>query len=586
MKYFRWVSWTVVAACAFSFSQNNPAPLVNQLVPPSIRPGSGNFDLTVRGANFINGSVLYWNGFPRKTRFISADQLTAAISAEDVSRTTTASVSVANPAPGGGISTANYFSVQSPSPSIAIAPVRRPLEGGVPAVGDFDGDGKLDLVIANGCTDYSCDATLDFYAGKGDGTFATPIRTIIGPYSGNILMSVYVADFNADGKADLALSAFDGYGDDPVGGFVLLSNGDGTFSQSGTYQDNVVAVGDINGDGLPDLVSSGFAPIVISPEILVWLAKPDGTFTETQDFPYVGASGVALADFNGDGRLDMAIASSYSSYNYPWVSVAIGRGDGTFQDPVSYETPNSVYNVIAADVNGDGKLDLVTDGGCVLLGNGDGSFSPSACTASPQGSMILGDFNTDGKLDLAILGGSPPSINVFLGNGDGTFASSLLYQPPTPAVYQDQWNTLLTFSSADFENIGRPGFAVSGTPIAAVYAQTIASVTPTRLDFGDQLLFRTSPPQTTTLHNIENVPIRISEITIRGVNPGMFHQRSNCPPMLPGLGSCQIQTVFRPTSNGNKTAYLVVRYGGPNGPQVVPLSGNGTNPRHTFGRQQ
>ncbi len=134
------------------FGQNNPAPSVIQLVPVSAKPGSGGFTLTVYGANFVTGSVLNWNGTPRATQVTSSDQLTATINAQDVSKAGTASVTVVNPAPGGGASNVAYFPVQLPSATIAVAPGLQALEPGLVAVGDFNGDGKLDLVIGHAAT--------------------------------------------------------------------------------------------------------------------------------------------------------------------------------------------------------------------------------------------------------------------------------------------------------------------------------------------------------------------------------------------------------------------------------------------------
>src|SRR5580698_2453538 len=112
------------------FGQNNPAPSVIQLVPVSAKPGSGGFTLTVYGANFVTGSVLNWNGSPRVTQVVSSDQLTATISAQDISKATTASVAVVNPAPGGGASNVAYFPVQLPSATIALEPDVQRLEAG------------------------------------------------------------------------------------------------------------------------------------------------------------------------------------------------------------------------------------------------------------------------------------------------------------------------------------------------------------------------------------------------------------------------------------------------------------------------
>ncbi|MGB7584396.1 MAG: IPT/TIG domain-containing protein, partial [Terriglobales bacterium] len=108
-----------------------------QLVPVSAKPGRSGFTLTVYGANFVAGSVLKWNGSPRATQVMSSDQLTATINAQDVSKASTASVTVVNPAPGGGVSNVAYFSVQSASTTIALAPDPQILKPGLVAVADF-----------------------------------------------------------------------------------------------------------------------------------------------------------------------------------------------------------------------------------------------------------------------------------------------------------------------------------------------------------------------------------------------------------------------------------------------------------------
>jgi hypothetical protein len=122
---------------------------------------------------------------------------------------------------------------------------------------------------------------------------------------------------------------------------------------------------------------------------------------------------LAVGDFNGDGKLDLAIANGE-------IEVLLGNGDGTFQSPKIYPTTYQALSVSIADVNGDGKLDIITDGMDVLLGNGDGTFTKgSSVLVINSGNLIsnpfIGDFNGDGKLDVAI------GFWLLLGNGDGTF---------------------------------------------------------------------------------------------------------------------------------------------------------------------
>jgi hypothetical protein len=131
------------------------------------------------------------------------------------------------------------------------------------------------------------------------------------------------------------------------------------------------------------------------------------------------------------------------------------------------------------------------------------------------------------------------------------------------------------FSPADFRNDGRADFAVSGSPTAEVYLQTVASVTPTTLAFGNEQLFRTSPPQTVTLHNIKTSSLGITAIKVKGIDADAFSQTNNCGTSLPGGGSCQIQVTFTPRTSGNNSANLLVDYQGIGRQQTVPLSGTG-----------
>lgn len=267
--------------------------------------------------------------------------------------------------------------------------------------GDFNHDGRLDVVVV----EYSFSNTLiTTLLGQGDGTFSVGPTYTINSYN---LLSGAVADFNSDGIPDLALGDYNNSQID-----ILFGNGDGSFRSGGQittagylYQ---VATADFNADGKADLAyqdSSG---------IHVRLGNGDGTFRSPVRIPVT--SSFAIGDFNNDGKLDIAYAGSqdyilckdYSSI----IGVSFGNGDGTFQKPISRHKTLGCVHTVAGDFNGDGKLDIVAST-ILYYGNGDGTFDfAQELTAGAVGEgPVVGDLNGDGALDL-VYGGR--ILNVLL----------------------------------------------------------------------------------------------------------------------------------------------------------------------------
>jgi hypothetical protein len=319
---------------------------------------------------------------------------------------------------------------------------------------DFNGDGKSDLAVAN-----SGDNTVSILLGNGGGTFTAQQPKLA---TGSVPYSLTAGDFNGDGKLDLAVTNFANGMPSTVS--IFLGNGDGTFQAPATYAVGTgpisVITGDFNGDSKLDLAVANQNDHSVS----ILLGNGDGSFQAHVDYP-AGTSdvaAVAFGDFNGDGKLDLALTNPSSDT----VSVLLGNGDGTFQAPVAYPTGTSGDHPIAVsavDLNGDGKLDLAVTNlnaktVAILLGNGNGTFQPKVSYPTTNGAsigptaMTTGDFNGDGKIDLAISDQGDNSVSILLGNGDGTFQSPLEFTTGSFAT---------GVAAGDFNGDGRLDLAVA-----------------------------------------------------------------------------------------------------------------------------
>ena len=366
----------------------------------------------------------------------------------------------------------------APGSSVSFLPVVTYDPGGQSfsvAIADLNGDGKPDLVVTNAGL---AEGVIGVLLGKGDGTFLPVVTYNSG---GDYAYSVAVADINGDGKPDLLVADCGliginvcNHSNGLVG--VLLGNGDGTFQPVVTYDSGgsttvSIAVADVNADGKPDVVVAnecGNTSTCADGSVGVLLGNGDGTFQKatTYDTKYAIDS-VAVADVNGDGKPDLLVANNTNNT----VGVLLGNGDGTFQSAVTYSSGGNIpLSVAIADVNKDGKPDLVvanicdTSSNCahgsvsVLLGNGDGTFQ-TAVSYDPGGtgawSVAVADVNGDGKPDLVAAIFFYNTVGVLLGNGDGTFQAATTYgsggnNPTSVAVADLNGDGLLDVAVANF----------------------------------------------------------------------------------------------------------------------------------------
>ncbi|HMA35906.1 MAG TPA: FG-GAP-like repeat-containing protein, partial [Chloroflexia bacterium] len=281
------------------------------------------------------------------------------------------------------------------------------------AVGDFNRDGNLDLVVANFYSN-----TVSVLLGDGSGGFGAPTNFPVGTEP----RSVAVGDFNRDGILDLAVA-----NNSANNVSILLGNGDGTFGAATNFPVGSgpwsVVVGDFNRDGILDLAVANGGSITVS----VLLGNGSGGFGAPTNFPVgSGPTSIAVGDFNRDGNRDLAVANFYSQS----VSILLGNGSGGFSGPTNFGVGGTPRAVAAGDFTHNGILDLAvvtfnTTTVWVLLGNGSGGFGPATSFAigiQPV-AVAVADFNRDGSADLLAVNSGDDDVAVLLNS---------CAPPPTP----------------------------------------------------------------------------------------------------------------------------------------------------------
>ena len=308
---------------------------------------------------------------------------------------------------------------------------------------DFNGDGKMDLattsLISGGL------GTVSVILGNGTGGFSAATNFTVGssPYF------IISEDFNGDGNMDLACANM---GSNNVS--VLLGNGKGGFALAtnftvGSLPHSIISA-DFNGDGIKDIAT----PNRDSKNISILLGNGTGGFSTATNYT-VGShpTKITSADFNGDGKMDLVTAGNNTN-----ISVLLGNGSGGFSASTNITTRFSACSITSADFNGDGKMDLATGSGFVFLGNGLGGFSPTTDFGSNSCNSIVKsyDFNGDGKIDIATTGGpNGDKIVVYRGNGVGGFSA--------PDIFPVGKTTIYDITSADFNGDGKMDLATANS---------------------------------------------------------------------------------------------------------------------------
>ena len=328
--------------------------------------------------------------------------------------------------------------------------------------------------------------------------------------------------------------------------------------------------GDFNADGILDLAVAIEPVGVGTPQIGILLGDGDGTFQNPIYYDTgAGAEGVTTGDFNRDGKLDLAVVAGQG------VDILLGNGDGTFQPAVNWSTGESPYSVVTGDFNGDGKLDLAvqtsqalgptTPGVSVLLGNGDGTFLNHVDYFAGGLELVAADVNGDGILDLVTTASAAYTL---LGKGDGTFQKAYGYFPSSTYTFGISAGDFNGDGMVDLVTANEFGDTVSVLPqVTSVLSQTFNNFGKVQVGKSKSIKVKLSNYGTTTF--------TITGISVTGSYAADFSEHNNCGTNLASGASCTIGVTFKPQTHAVMTAAVTITDSAAPGSEAITLQGFG-----------
>jgi Ca2+-binding RTX toxin-like protein len=446
------------------------------------------------------------------------------------------------------------------------------------ASADFNGDGNVDFATASFST-----KIVSTLLGNGDGTLRVPRNT---PAASSQLNGVATGDLDGDGRADLAV--IQAGATDQV--LAYLGDGQGGFT-AGTPravgdEPQDLAIARINGDNLPDIVVAN----QVGANFSVLINTGGGTFAPAVNFAAPAGSnpdGIAVADFDGDGDADVALASLNGAD--PGVVVYDGNGAGGFTMRPLVTNPAraaGATKLVTGDLNGDGFIDIAADrttqGDIAIIRNTAAGLQPAQTfdhdgPLGTNGQLAIADLDGDGALDLAVPNTGGPQhdkVSIVLGGGDATFAATS--HEPTGSFPAE-------VTAADLNRDGNPDLVTADqgeTAVSVILATPpTATITPS-LAFGDQQPGVASGEQTISLRNNGAPRLRPATVTLVGAEPAQFSISTNtCTGASLAIGqSCAVGVKFTANGLGPRSAAVAITSNAAGSPHLVPMSGNGANP--------